>query len=289
MEEDFWNPWGSLQRVKFLRNRLSIPTGSPTDTSAETEIPFGIVPDFSARYPWHIPTTAAFEFLRHLRLISASTLAEDKRVCVICYEPYVSGEHAEKPTRLPCQHVFGRRCIGKWILPEHAPPKSTCPMCRSELFSDEAFEVPLTSPPEADVADWVRETSILCEGDPNAEERMELLVQEIQRIYSAPVGTPCARTTPSLREVAPAYEELVHQFERIMAEIHREFLARNSGAPLSHLDRIAFDALGQSMLDIVFNSQPTRAMSQELFSEILRRYRQAARGFDADVVGDGNS
>lgn len=39
---------------------------------------------------------------------------------------------------------------------EDAAEKTTCPMCRSELFGDESFKVPLNSlPEEGDVADCV--------------------------------------------------------------------------------------------------------------------------------------
>lgn len=220
MEEDSPNFWAHLRRVKFRKIRLADPTSEPTNASTEAFTTLTTVPDFSTRYPWHFSTTAAFEFLRQLPLISVATLPEDKRACDICYEPYASSKHAEKPTKLPCQHTLGRRCIGIWILPQTARPNTTCPMCRSELFNDAAFRTAMTSPSEeGDVADWVRETSFLYEGDSNADERMELLVKEIQRVGSVVSRWPTAETGSLMQGLSTEHDDAIQRFESDLASL----------------------------------------------------------------------
>lgn len=49
--------------------------------------------------------------------------------CYICFDAYSnSGMHprAKAPTQLACGHIFGDKCLSKWI-----STKSTCPLCRS--------------------------------------------------------------------------------------------------------------------------------------------------------------
>ena len=172
MEDLPSNLSGRLRQIKFIRLTNRNGTGLLSTT----------VPDFTkALNPFYL--TAAFEFLRHLPLLAPADLPGDKQACDICYEPYGSilGTHAEMPTKLPCQHVIGRSCIGEWILPRDARPNTSCPMCRSKLFSDQDFVGSLTSQP-SDAADWVQETWLLYQGDPDAGERMELLVDEMERV-----------------------------------------------------------------------------------------------------------
>ncbi len=193
MEDEKPNFWAHLRRLKFRAIRLHDPDGKAAEASINGESPFITVPDFSTRLPEDFSTTAAFEFLRHLPLIAASTLLEERRACDICYEPYMSGKNPERPCRLPCQHVLGRTCIGKWILPGKEGPNTTCPMCRSELFTEDDFIEPVLFPSrDGDVADWVRETTLSYEGDPNAEERMEILAQELQRVGSTSSHWPAS-------------------------------------------------------------------------------------------------
>ena len=220
MEEDNPNIWAHLRRVKFRKIRFADPATEPANASTEAFTTLTTVPDFSTRYPWHFSTTAAFEFLRHRPLISVATLPEDKRACDICYEPYASGKHAEKPTKLPCQHILGRRCIDKWMLPQTTRPNTTCPMCRSELFNDEAFRIAMTSPSkEGDVADWVRETSLLYEGDSNADERIELLVQEIHCVGSVVSRWPTAETGSLMQGSSTEHDDAIQRFESDLASL----------------------------------------------------------------------
>jgi hypothetical protein len=58
--------------------------------------------------------------------------------CIICFDSYIHEEEAglllpiaavEDPVRLPCGHIIGRFCIGRWTEDDNR-----CPMCRTELF-----------------------------------------------------------------------------------------------------------------------------------------------------------
>lgn len=69
-------------------------------------------------------------------------MPEEDQECFICSVPYLGTEHAlnereampEVPTELPCGHIFGRRCILKWLA-----DKNTCPMCRED-YGDAILE-----------------------------------------------------------------------------------------------------------------------------------------------------
>jgi len=52
--------------------------------------------------------------------------------CCICYHAYFTTTmdvDAEMPMQLSCGHIFGEKCISKWM-----STKNTCPLCRCELF-----------------------------------------------------------------------------------------------------------------------------------------------------------
>jgi hypothetical protein len=55
------------------------------------------------------------EFLRTaFTPVAPSSLPEGQRVCQICQEDYINpspGEEPERPVRLPCNHIFGEKCI----------------------------------------------------------------------------------------------------------------------------------------------------------------------------------
>jgi hypothetical protein len=51
--------------------------------------------------------------------------------CCICYHAYstsVMYPGAEDPVQLGCGHVFGEKCLSKWLC-----TKNTCPLCRSSV------------------------------------------------------------------------------------------------------------------------------------------------------------
>ncbi|KAH4929106.1 hypothetical protein HBI23_141230 [Parastagonospora nodorum] len=51
--------------------------------------------------------------------------------CCICFDAYGTGgmhPRAEAPIQLACGHIFGDKCLSKWI-----STKSTCPLCRSNV------------------------------------------------------------------------------------------------------------------------------------------------------------
>ena len=65
--------------------------------------------------------------------INVMHLPKDKRECGICWESYVSKDdedrEEEEPVELPCEHVWGKRCIEK-----HFEAGSiSCPLCQRKL------------------------------------------------------------------------------------------------------------------------------------------------------------
>ena len=58
-------------------------------------------------------------------------LKEDEIDCPICYRDYYTGNsenESEDAVRIGCGHVYGRRCLDKWI-----QENDTCPTCRGKL------------------------------------------------------------------------------------------------------------------------------------------------------------
>jgi hypothetical protein len=69
--------------------------------------------------------------------INVMHLPKDKRECDICLESYVSKDdedrEEEEPVELPCEHVWGKRCIEK-----HFEAGSvSCPLCQRNLDPDQ--------------------------------------------------------------------------------------------------------------------------------------------------------
>lgn len=52
-----------------------------------------------------------------------------KAECFACYKPFDNAAHG--PIEVACGHLFGRTCIGKWLL--HS---NDCPHCRTQLFAE---------------------------------------------------------------------------------------------------------------------------------------------------------
>ena len=121
-------------------------------------------------------TTA--EFLGRLCVVRMSELAEDCSDCGICQETYLSGPHAEQPTRLPCGHSFGLTCIKRWL---QSSPKPSCPMCRQHVLEGSKSPNLLQetiSLLERLVSDPNDRVSILNEAHLQAERRVAVARQE---------------------------------------------------------------------------------------------------------------
>ena len=82
-------------------------------------------------------TGAARRFFDQLLDISLNDLQSETR-CDICLETFGRPEDPESPTRLPCGHLLGKKCISTWL-----ETTNSCPLCRRVLF---AQEPPLPDP-----------------------------------------------------------------------------------------------------------------------------------------------
>ncbi|KFY69883.1 hypothetical protein V499_09668 [Pseudogymnoascus sp. VKM F-103] len=63
--------------------------------------------------------------------VRVAELKEDEIDCPICYRDYYTGDsenESEDAVRIGCGHVYGRRCLDKWI-----QENGTCPTCRGKL------------------------------------------------------------------------------------------------------------------------------------------------------------
>ncbi|KAH8893746.1 hypothetical protein GQ53DRAFT_763305 [Thozetella sp. PMI_491] len=78
---------------------------------------------------------ASKKALASLESVELSTLPENERTCVICYNEFgVENPEGinEAPLRLPhCKHVFGDHCIKKWF-----EESDSCPYCRDKVPSE---------------------------------------------------------------------------------------------------------------------------------------------------------
>lgn len=76
--------------------------------------------------------------IQNLTLITVSKedlIEECNRECCICFFQHNVGD--EDVARLPCGHLFHKKCISDWL-----GKKCTCPICRYEIPTDnEAYEV----------------------------------------------------------------------------------------------------------------------------------------------------
>ena len=91
--------------------------------------------------PFQLSVPNAISFLRNLDFLALEDLSESSRYCLICTDSYVEGEECEGPVMLDCGHVFGHRCLEKWLRPYDFDPKWTCPICRAILFEEDRYPV----------------------------------------------------------------------------------------------------------------------------------------------------
>ncbi len=109
---------GSLEQPGTGEGSIdSVASLSPSHT-ADTLVPTGSVSTAGA----------SLEFLEMLPVVKTTDLPEEFRKCTICNESLGDGESPEVPVRLPCRHVFGKRCMSKWIA------NNSCPLCRAAIF-----------------------------------------------------------------------------------------------------------------------------------------------------------
>lgn len=57
--------------------------------------------------------------------------------CMICHEPYLSGDTPELPLKLSCGHVTGSHCLLRWMSPLSANGSNSCPLCRTPILETE--------------------------------------------------------------------------------------------------------------------------------------------------------
>lgn len=63
--------------------------------------------------------------------VRVADLKEDEADCPICYRDYYTSDsqsESEDAVKIECGHVYGRRCLDKWI-----QENDTCPTCRGKL------------------------------------------------------------------------------------------------------------------------------------------------------------
>ena len=76
-------------------------------------------------------------FLNSLPIVASNNLSNEKdENCPICMEPYgcLYG-NSEWPVRLPCNHIFGKLCLTKWMKSSARNAKNNaCPICRTVLI-----------------------------------------------------------------------------------------------------------------------------------------------------------
>ncbi|KAI1107007.1 hypothetical protein F4804DRAFT_329754 [Jackrogersella minutella] len=87
---------------------------------------------------------ASKKALTSLESVAISTLPENERTCVICYNDYGAETpegNSEQPLRLPrCKHVFGDHCIKKWF-----EESDSCPYCRDRVPSEPQYRHAMNS------------------------------------------------------------------------------------------------------------------------------------------------
>ena len=86
----------------------------------------------AARDPNSAPLTPAGKrFMEQLPVVDENDFP-DETSCGICMDSYGSADDPESRARLPCGHLLGRRCIGRWL-----ETCNTCPLCRRVLYEED--------------------------------------------------------------------------------------------------------------------------------------------------------
>ena len=75
-----------------------------------------------------ITIDTGLEILESFPVVATKDLPEGHHDCPICQEAFGNKEDPEVPVRLPCQHIFGKLCISKWL------SENTCPLCRATIY-----------------------------------------------------------------------------------------------------------------------------------------------------------
>ncbi|KAI0387512.1 hypothetical protein F5Y04DRAFT_6237 [Hypomontagnella monticulosa] len=82
---------------------------------------------------------ASKKAITSLESVTISSLPDNERTCVICYNDYgveTPEGISENPLRLPkCKHVFGDHCIKKWF-----EESDSCPYCRDKVPSEPQYQ-----------------------------------------------------------------------------------------------------------------------------------------------------
>lgn len=120
-----WPPWpGQQQWPPF-------PVGGQAFPGMGMPPGFGMPPQF----PGGAPRPAGERPHKRLRQapqrLKSSDLEEDAKECPICYRDYYTGDaenEMETPVKIQCGHVYGSKCLDKWI-----QENDSCPTCRAKL------------------------------------------------------------------------------------------------------------------------------------------------------------
>ncbi|KAF8846545.1 hypothetical protein BDZ45DRAFT_755974 [Acephala macrosclerotiorum] len=107
---------------------------SAIKTLRDVRLNLNTLPLYCARSAKNLQHTKAISKL--LEPIEIETLSKDEfsQRCGICMENFGDaneGEEAEKPSRLPCGHVYGTTCLTTWLM-----ENSTCGFCRRNFWEE---------------------------------------------------------------------------------------------------------------------------------------------------------
>lgn len=104
-----WN-LGDNESISDASSEETLSSGSATITTVtESENEEVSVPSCLEKIP--------------INVIKQSDISCDD--CPICLEPFKLRQHAKK---LPCEHMFHKKCIDKWLNRSHL-----CPCCRNDI------------------------------------------------------------------------------------------------------------------------------------------------------------